>query len=323
MIRTVQRTRHFNPCEVTPAFLRQADKPMLTPLSGRNPFDGHMPLIAEIYATASSKGFNVLLDGGAADVVLDHRAFVPRLLRQGRLRRAWSECRGATEFWQLGGRPTAMFLREIRVALIPDWARHLKSHAKTLRDRALPRSPILQNDFAVQIGIGERRETLRQAVPPPGLPYSVDRAQAILHPNVTVARERYDRVASSCGIEARDPFLDRRLLTFVLSLPGEQLLRDGWPKWILRAAMADRLPDTVRWRRGKTHLGRKFIAAISQAEQSRRQTALDASRDKLATWIRPDVLSQVDGTSPDYGPYDRIVHLAQWLQTHGFVDRQA
>lgn len=89
-----------------------------------------------------------------------------------------------------------------------------------------------------------------------------DRRDLVLHRYVLAGRERYDRVAGQAGIEARDPFLDRRLLEFVLSLPPEQMQHDGWPKVILRRAMAGLLPDTVRWRVGKEHVGWEFEEAL-------------------------------------------------------------
>src|SRR4029079_15584553 len=62
-------------------------------------------------------------------------------------------------------------------------------------------------------------------------------------------------VAASLAIEPRDPFMDCRLIQFALSLPLEQLQQDGWPKFLLRRSMNGLVPDQVRWRRGKEHLG--------------------------------------------------------------------
>jgi asparagine synthase (glutamine-hydrolysing) len=84
--------------------------------------------------------------------------------------------------------------------------------------------------------------------------------------------ERYHRVAASQGIEARHPFLDRRLVDFCLALPWELKVRDGWSKLVVRRATAGLLPDDVRWRRGRwVRLGPKFLAE-----------AIAISRDLLA-----------------------------------------
>lgn len=52
-------------------------------------------------------------------------------------------------------------------------------------------------------------------------------------------------------IEFRLPFLDPDLADLAFSLPSSYLIRDGYLKWILRAAAAPYLPDTVTWRKRK------------------------------------------------------------------------
>jgi len=47
------------------------------------------------------------------------------------------------------------------------------------------------------------------------------------------------------GVETRCPPVDPRLVEFCLALPEDQYLRDGQPRWLIRRAMADRLPPVV------------------------------------------------------------------------------
>lgn len=54
--------------------------------------------------------------------------------------------------------------------------------------------------------------------------------------------------ADHAGVEVRLPFLDRRLIDFVLALPSRLRFRDGWIKWILRQSMVGILPEAVRQR---------------------------------------------------------------------------
>jgi asparagine synthase (glutamine-hydrolysing) len=53
------------------------------------------------------------------------------------------------------------------------------------------------------------------------------------------------------GIEGRYPFLDHRLVEWVLTLPPEMNLMRGWNKLLLREALGPVLPDGIRWRRSK------------------------------------------------------------------------
>jgi asparagine synthase (glutamine-hydrolysing) len=66
------------------------------------------------------------------------------------------------------------------------------------------------------------------------------------------SREVLEHKAARAGIELRFPYLDRRLVTFVLSLPFERRIPSGYWKRILREAMADRLPPLVAERTGFT-----------------------------------------------------------------------
>jgi asparagine synthase (glutamine-hydrolysing) len=79
---------------------------------------------------------------------------------------------------------------------------------------------------------------------------------------VTAARERYEREAARVQIEPRDPYHDLRVIAFCVSLPVEQLRRDGWPKSVLRRAMSNEVPADVLWRNKRTHLGWKFTQAV-------------------------------------------------------------
>jgi asparagine synthase (glutamine-hydrolysing) len=53
------------------------------------------------------------------------------------------------------------------------------------------------------------------------------------------------------SLEARVPLLDHRLVELAFSLPGDELIRRGETKSVLRRALADLLPPRVRERRDK------------------------------------------------------------------------
>ncbi len=60
-----------------------------------------------------------------------------------------------------------------------------------------------------------------------------------------------DRNSMAFSIETRLPFLDYRLVEFVFALPDDQRLEGTTTKAILRRALADRVPASVRERRDK------------------------------------------------------------------------
>lgn len=59
-----------------------------------------------------------------------------------------------------------------------------------------------------------------------------------------------DRTSMAHSLEVRHPFLDHRLVEFMLTVPAPLVLRDGWTKYLLRQSFPE-LPNVVRWRKDK------------------------------------------------------------------------
>jgi asparagine synthase (glutamine-hydrolysing) len=61
---------------------------------------------------------------------------------------------------------------------------------------------------------------------------------------------KVDRMTMAHGLEAREPFLDYRLVEFVASVPAYLKLRYFlYKKYLLKVAMSDKLPAEIIWRR--------------------------------------------------------------------------
>lgn len=63
--------------------------------------------------------------------------------------------------------------------------------------------------------------------------------------------KNFDSVASANSIEIRTPFLDYRLVEFIFSLNDDDILFDGWSKYILRKSMEGKLDSRISWRKDK------------------------------------------------------------------------
>jgi asparagine synthase (glutamine-hydrolysing) len=59
-----------------------------------------------------------------------------------------------------------------------------------------------------------------------------------------------DRNSMAHSLEMRLPFLDHRLVNYVLNLPITLKLNGGWTKYILRKSIHE-LPEPIRWRKDK------------------------------------------------------------------------
>jgi asparagine synthase (glutamine-hydrolysing) len=60
-----------------------------------------------------------------------------------------------------------------------------------------------------------------------------------------------DRNSMAFSIEGRYPFLDYRIVEWVLTVPPEMNLRQGWNKLLIREALSHALPPAIQWRRSK------------------------------------------------------------------------
>jgi len=60
---------------------------------------------------------------------------------------------------------------------------------------------------------------------------------------------KVDRASMAVSLEAREPLLDHRLVEFAASLPARMRLRGGSGKWLMKRALATRLPQEILGRR--------------------------------------------------------------------------
>lgn len=76
-------------------------------------------------------------------------------------------------------------------------------------------------------------------------------AMEIAETNLPMLLRFEDKNSSRFAVEARLPYLDHRFVEFTLGIPIRLKMNEGWTKWLLRKAMAGRLPDSICWRRNK------------------------------------------------------------------------
>ena len=75
-----------------------------------------------------------------------------------------------------------------------------------------------------------------------------------------------DRAHLGVPVETRRPFLDYRLVDYVLTLPPEYLLNRGWTKYILRKSFEDIVPKEAIWNRQKRGMPFNTLEWFSHAK---------------------------------------------------------
>lgn len=204
---------------------------------------------APMLARAADDGHDVLLSGLGGDDWLTGSMFhAADLLRRGRPIAAW---RFAQQYrsvpWLDPGAST--FLRSAAVSLLPEsfkgWARG---------KRRGPAWPWLAPDFVRRVDLAARLRDAFDRVPPMGSLVVRESLVRLASGDGAHAREAHHRMARHAGLELRHPFLDRRVVEFLMGLPDDLRFRDGHHRFLLRRVMKDILPAAIAQRLDKPNL---------------------------------------------------------------------
>lgn len=117
--------------------------------------------------------------------------------------------------------------------------------------------PWVNRDFAQRQHFSARQLDVAQG-PLSWLPSARDWFQTI----ITLTRQM--SATQPVAEETRYPYLDQKLVEFLISIPTEQLLRPGHRRSLMRRALADLLPDEIVKRRTKASAGRYFSANLEK-----------------------------------------------------------
>ena len=126
-----------------------------------------------------------------------------------------------------------------------------------------------------------------------------------------------DRDSMAHSVESRVPFLDYRLVEFVLGLPDAYKISDGVTKRVLREGMKNKLPEPIRmrmdkmgfvtpeevWVRENRHLFEKAV-----------HTAVERSEGMLKNSVKDKVERIISGREPFNFFIWRLVSFGTWLE---------
>jgi asparagine synthase (glutamine-hydrolysing) len=87
-------------------------------------------------------------------------------------------------------------------------------------------------------------------------------------------QEMQDLARSRSGLDLRHPLSDRRVVEFALAIPERQRRRGAVRKHVLREAMRDLLPDSIRLRKSKSDFSHLFAETLLLPEARARMEAL-------------------------------------------------
>ncbi len=206
---------------------------------------GNLPWIEAIHEQAQARGVRVMLNGQKGNATISFTGL--RTLRQAasrlQWRRVYRELRAASA---RGRRPAQMLKHQIILPLVPPALLHGYGRLRGSRpDPIWARTcsginPAMAAEWKVEELARERGQDPLSHMRASATSYRVQVLTATGDgPDIPhTFRARY-------GIEGRDPTVDVRVVEFCLAIPGSQYLRDGRDRWLIRRAMASRLPDRL------------------------------------------------------------------------------
>lgn len=197
-----------------------------------------------VFELARKQGITVMLDGQGADeqlcgYPLFFRARLGGLLRSGDVRRFVMEIR---EIQRTSGVPVRRLIIDSTFYALPAW---LRRPAQRFLSQTAFYPRWLDRDM-----LGLPPDYTLPPLPEARSANDLSLAQ-LFHTSLPSLLHWEDRNSMAHSIESRVPFLDYRLVEFVLSLPEEYRLCMGTTKRVLRSGLDGVIPDRIRDRRDK------------------------------------------------------------------------
>jgi asparagine synthase (glutamine-hydrolysing) len=199
----------------------------------------------QLMRLAASRGIRVVLNGQGADETIGgyssyFQDYWVALIRQGQLREAWQSMREYTTAH--GGSSCARFTEATSRGF--SWGMYkvgaYRNWAQARRQARLRQNPWFSSDLTDRF--------INEEVLPASGTLSSSLNQSVVSAPLPLYLRIEDRNSMANSVEARLPFLDYRLVSFVFGLSDNWKIRGPWNKYVLREGMRNKIPESVRGR---------------------------------------------------------------------------
>ncbi|MGC3976647.1 MAG: asparagine synthase (glutamine-hydrolyzing) [Nitrospira sp.] len=199
----------------------------------------------QLMRLAASQGIRVVLNGQGADETIGgyssyFQDYWVSLLQQGRVAAAWQAVKAYTEAH--GGNSRARMTAAASRCI--SWEMYkigsYRTWAQARKQNRVRQNPWFSGDLT--------KHFISEDIPPSSAALSTALKQSVISAPLPLYLRIEDRNSMAHSVEARLPFLDYRLVSFVCGLPDEWKVRGPWNKYVLREGMNGRIPESVRSR---------------------------------------------------------------------------
>ena len=287
-----------------------------------------LSLTRDLYRTAGAKGVKVLLDGhGGDEVVSQGHGHLHELANAGRWLELWRELHSAANTYGEG--MLSLYFKFLTI-YGPAWRiARMRAMAKRIVGKARRGPPRATWTGLVNPDLARRTDLAERFHRSGYMPAAVTASEALTHRwllstgLVPHAFEVLDKAAANFGVEPRYPFWDKPLVEFCLALPGEEKLKDGFGRHVLRRAMQGVLPPAVQWRRDKIDFTANLVKGMLGNHRELLDRLLISDSERIAPYVNlPEVNAVYErllrrpeqATLPDVQHVWRSVSLSLWLR---------
>ena len=201
------------------------------------------------------------------------------------------ECFEADNFpWTMDMTPRKLLLKDDVLAELP-----LEDYSKNAYETTISETPVLPGESPTE----KRRREI---------------AYLNLKWFMATLLDRMDRTSMSCGLEARVPFADHRIVEYVWNVPWEMKCPNGLVKGLLRYASTGFLPDSVLYRK-KSPYPKTYNPEYEKILGKMLIEVLEDTSSPLNTYVDKNKVHSFLQTHSDYGTpfYGQLMAAPQLL----------
>ncbi len=141
----------------------------------------------------------------------------------------------------------------------------------------------------------------------------------LYHEAVPVILKEDDMNSMFASVENRSPYLDRRLVEFLFTVPPEHLIHDGYAKYLLRAAGRSYVPEPVRLDRRKRGFNASIDSLVERSDPETKERLLADS--PIFEIVRREALEEFLTSDMTDNSFSKF--LFSFVSARMFLDQQS
>lgn len=269
----------------------------------------------EVFKLAAQNGVKVMLDGQGADEQLAgyHSYFGPRLARLFKSGRWYSFYKEILAIRAVHGYPVRWAIQQSLNNLLPEVLR------QPLRKLAGKTTAVIPSWLNMKKLGAKAGDPFRMHSSKIGSVEELSYSQ-LTSSNLQMLLHWEDRDSMAHSIESRVPFLDYRLVEFVLGLPEEFKISNGVTKRVLRDGMQGVLPETVRNRMDKLGFVTPEEVWLRERSPDQFRKALREAVDTSCGLLNESALvlleKMISGEMPFNFVIWRMISFGAWMRVY-------